>query len=126
MAAESPEECEQLYARYLNLRKIDSLLALYEPEASHIRQDGTAAHGHLALRHVFNQFAAVEAEFHFRLKKILRTGEDLAVLYDHWTIFSKRPDGTPIQTNGKGVHVVRRQPAGGWLFAMTGLTNCAW
>lgn len=126
MAAGSPEECEELYARYLNLKQIEALLALYEPEGSHIRTDGTAAHGRLALRQVFSALAAGEAEFHLRLKKILRSGDDLAVLYDHWTVFTKRPDGTPMQTSGKGVHVVRRQETGAWLFAVTGVTNSVW
>jgi len=126
MPAESPEQCDELYARYLNTRQIGSILALYEAEGSHVRQDGTAAHGHYALRQILNQFAAAEPEIHVRVKKVVRAGEDLAVIYDHWTLFTKGPGGTPMQTNGKGVHIVRRHAETGWLFAVTGLTNSAW
>ena len=126
MAAASPEECEELYARYLNAKRVEAIVALYEPDASHVRQDGTAAHGHFALRQVLNVFAQMEPELHVHLKKIVHAGNDLAVLYDHWTLFTKGPGGIPMQTSGKGVHIARRQAEGGWLFAVTGVTNSAW
>ena len=126
MPAETPEVCDELYARHLNAKHFDSLAALYEPNGSHVRQDGTAAHGHYALLQDFRQLAAKEPELHVRVRKILHAGEGLAVIYDHWTLFTNGPGGVRMQTNGKGVHVVRRQAEGGWLFAATDLTNCAW
>ncbi|MFZ0393326.1 MAG: nuclear transport factor 2 family protein [Terracidiphilus sp.] len=126
MPAESPEACDELYARHLNTRHFDSLVALYEPDGSNVRHDGTAAHGHFALRQDLRQFAATEPELHVRVKKIVLVGQDLAVIYDHWTLFTNGPGSVRMQTNGKSVHVVRRQAEGGWLFAVTGLTNSAW
>jgi ketosteroid isomerase-like protein len=126
MPAESPEQCVELYARYLNGRHYESLVSLYEPQGCHMRQDGTAAHGHYALRQDLRQIAAREPELHSRVKKIMHVGEDLAVIYDHWTLFSNGPGSVRLQSSGKGVHVVRRQAEGGWLFAATDLTNGAW
>lgn len=126
MPAANPEECDQLYAHYLNAKRFDSLVALYEPEGSHVRLDGTAAHGHYALRQEFRQFAKLEPEIRVRVKKILHAGDSMAVIYDSWTLFSNGPRGIRMQTNGKGVHIVRRQAEGGWLFAATALTNCSW
>jgi len=42
-------------------------------------------------------------------------GEDLAVLYNDWSL---RADGKPAELVGKAMEVVRRQPDGTWLFAV--------
>jgi uncharacterized protein (TIGR02246 family) len=126
MQAQSPEVCEELFALYLNAGDVDSLLALYEPQASHIRADGTVPHGNEAIRLVLDEFVAMEPKLDVTLKKVVRPGDDMAVLYDDWTLTAKGADGNPFNMSGKSVHIVRRQRDGAWRFAVTGVTNATW
>ena len=126
MPAQNAEACDDLFTQYLNSGDVASLLALYEPQASHIGPDGTVAHGKDAIRSVLHEFVAMQPKLKVSLKKVVRAGEDLAVLYDNWTLAAGGPDGSPIDMNGKGVHIVRRQRDGAWLFAVTGVTNAPW
>jgi ketosteroid isomerase-like protein len=50
--------------------------------------------------------------------KVVRVGDDLAVLYNDWTMAAKAPDGNPFEMTGKAVEVVRRQPDGSWRFVL--------
>jgi uncharacterized protein (TIGR02246 family) len=126
MPAQNPEACEDLFAHCLNSGNVAELLALYEPQASHIAPDGMVAHGSGAIRLVLDQFVAMQPKLTVSLKKLVHAGDDLAVLYDDWTLTAKAPDGSPIEMNGKSVHIIRRQPDGTWLFAVTGVTNASW
>ena len=123
MSAHTPEACEQLFAHYLNAGNVDNLLALYEPQASHVRSDGSVAHGKDAIRLVLDEFVAMQPTLHVRLKKTVGAGDDLAVLYDDWTLTAKGSDAKLIEMNGKGRHVIRRQRDGTWMFVVTGVTN---
>jgi len=126
MPAQNPETCEDLFAQYLNSGDIARLLTLYEPQASHIAPDGVVAHGSDAIRLVLDQFVAMQPKLTVSLKKLVGAGDDLAVLYDDWTLTARAPDGSPIEMNGKSVHIVHRQQDGSWLFAVTGVTNAPW
>lgn len=126
MAARTPEECEVLFAHFLNTGDVKGLLGLYESHASHIRSDGSTPNGADEIRVVLEEFAAMQPKFNLSLKKVVPAGDDLAVLYDDWTLTAKGPDGETFATDGKGVHIVRRQPDGTWAFAVTGVTNTSW
>jgi ketosteroid isomerase-like protein len=120
MPAQSPEQCEELFAQYVNAGNVDDLLALYETHASHLRPDGGVAQRSDGIRLVLDEFVAMQPALGVSLQKVVLTGDDLAVLYDTWTLAAKDPGGNAIQMNGKGVHIVRRQPDGAWKFVFTG------
>ena len=42
----------------------------------------------------------------------------VALLHGRWTLKGTAPDGSAIETSGRNSEVVRRQPDGGWLFAI--------
>jgi uncharacterized protein (TIGR02246 family) len=126
MPAQNPEECEELFAQNLNSGDIARLLTLYEPHASHIAPDGVVALSSEAIRLVLDQFATMQPKLTVSLKKLIGAGDDLAVLYDDWTLDARAPDGGPIEMKGKSVHIVRRQQDGSWLFAVTSVTNAPW
>ncbi len=113
MPANSPERCDELFGRYLNDGNLDLLVALYEPEASLVGQDGTPTRGTAAIREALQGFIAQRPKITMKVVKVVRGGDDLAVLYNDW---SAEMAGTKM--NGKAIEIVRRQPDGGWLFAV--------
>ena len=48
------------------------------------------------------------------VKKVIRIGEDLAVLYNDWTGSLTGPDGQPTAMAGKALDLVRRQADDTW------------
>jgi hypothetical protein len=50
MPAQTPEQCDELFGRYVNSRDLDNLVALYEAQASLGNEDGTVSSGSIALR----------------------------------------------------------------------------
>ncbi|MGA9062658.1 MAG: nuclear transport factor 2 family protein [Terracidiphilus sp.] len=126
MPALNPEECDQLFAQRLNAGNVDALLELYEPQSSHICPGGAVPHGREAVRSVLHEFVAMHPTLNVEVKNVVRAGDDLAVLYDNWTLAANGPNGEPIQMNGTGVHIVRRQHDGTWAFAVTGVSNTTW
>ena len=50
--------------------------------------------------------------------KVMRAGDDLAVVYNDWSMTAKRADGTPLERAGKALEIVRRQADGTWRFAI--------
>ena len=105
---------------------MNSLLALYEPEASHVCEDGSAPNGYAGIRPVLDQFAAMQPTLDVKLRRVAPAGNDLAVLYDHWTLAAEGSHGDATHMQGKSVHIVRRQADGTGKFAVTGVTNADW
>jgi uncharacterized protein (TIGR02246 family) len=117
MPARTPEECDALFARYVNAGDVDAVVALYEPGASLVQQDRGTASGHGAIREALAGFAEMQPTLRMNVKQVVRAGEDLAVLYNDWTMSAKGPDG-PQELAGKAIEIVRRQPDGTWRFAV--------
>ena len=113
MPAQSPEQCDELFGRYLNEGDLDRLAALYAPEASLIGQDGSPASGTKAIREVLQSFVAQKPKIKMKVTKVVRAGDNLAVLYNDWTAVAA---GTEMK--GKAIEVVQRQPDGTWSFVV--------
>ena len=118
MSARTAEECDQLFEQHINAGNLDQLVALYEPQASLVQQDGKAARGTAAIRESLAGFVAMKPKLTMNVTKVVRAGDDLAVLYNNWTMSAKGPDGNAIAMNGKALEIVRRQNDGTWRFAV--------
>lgn len=118
MPARIPEECDRLFARLANAGDLDGLLGLYEPDASLVEQDGAVAHGRAAIREALRLLLATRPAFTLDVEKVIGAGDDLAVIYDDWSMAATAPDGSPIAMSGRALEVVRRQRDGSWLFAI--------
>ena len=118
MSARTPEECDRLFGEYLNAGALEPLAALYEPGASLVQQDGSVVTGHPALREALRGFVAMRPRIRMNVVKVVKAGDDLAVLYNDWTLRADGPDGKPAELAGRAMEVVRRQPDGTWLFAV--------
>lgn len=123
MAPQTPEACNELFVEYLNAGNLDGLVELYEPEGSHVREDGTAAQGREAVREVLQAFLAMEPKLKLTEMRVVPGGRELAVLYDAWRMSASGPEGKPMEMQGTGLHVLRRQDDGSWRYAITALSN---
>jgi uncharacterized protein (TIGR02246 family) len=117
-SATSPEACDRLFGEHVNAGDLEALLALYEPGCSFVRRDGGVARGHAEIRLVFERLLAMHARMSTEIVKVVQSGDDLAMVYNDWHMSAKRPDGQPVETRGKAIEVVRRQPDGTWRFIL--------
>jgi len=117
MPARTPEECDALFAVSINRGDLEGLVALYEPKGCLVQQEGPAS-GTAAIREALAGFVAMKPKVTMNVTKVVRAGDDLAVLYNEWSLTAKGSDGNPIAMSGKALEIVRRQPDGTWLFAV--------
>ena len=118
MIARKPEECDSLFEQYMNAGDLDALVALYEPTATLVATPGEPYVGHAAIREALADFMAAKAQMRLRVGQILRSGDDLAVLYNDWSGHYTDADGARVEVGGLAMEIVRRQPDGRWLFAI--------
>jgi uncharacterized protein (TIGR02246 family) len=118
MPARSPEECDELFARQIGVGDVEGVVALYEVQASLVLEGGTIARGTADIRKAIETFAGMRPKLTMNVTRVVRAGEDLAVVYNDWSLAATRPDGTPFTECGKAIEVVRRQPDGSWRFAV--------
>ena len=118
MPAKTPEECDAQFARYVNAGDITNLIALYEPRATLVQQDGSAAVGRPAIQEGLVPLLGMKPRITMNVIKVFRAGDDLAVLHNDWRLTAVDPTGTPLEMAGKAIEVVRRQADGTWLFAI--------
>ena len=118
MPARTPDEVLSLLSQAFNAGDLESILALYEPEATFVVQPGEAVTGTEALREAFSGFLALKPKFELEVKKIFRAGDDIALLFADWTLTGTGPDGDTISMSGQGSDVLRQQQDGSWLFVI--------
>lgn len=118
MKPDSPEACDRLFAECIARGDLDGVVALYESGASFVRPDGTVLSGVAAIRIELAPLAAAKIRFDMDVRRIVRAGDDLAVLYNAWTVHATGPDGAPATQSGHALEMVRRQPDGTWRFVV--------
>jgi uncharacterized protein (TIGR02246 family) len=118
MPAQTPEEVDALFGEYVNANNLDDLVALYEPTASLVQQDGSSASGTQAIREALAALLEMKPTLLMKVVRLSRAGDDLAVLYNDWELDAVGPDGAELHVTGKALEVVRRQADGTWRFAI--------
>ena len=106
MAARTPEDVDRLFEERVNAGDVDGILALYEPGATLVMPEGDLT-GITAFRESTQQMVAAQLRVQPKVIKVVRVGEDLAVLYNDWSGSIKGPDGQPTAMTGKAIEVVR-------------------
>ena len=59
-----------------------------------------------------------EGRINMNVVRIVRAGENLAALYNDWSMAGKAADGSPFSMQHKAIEVVCRQPDGSWRFTI--------
>jgi uncharacterized protein (TIGR02246 family) len=114
----TPEAVDELFGEYMNAGNLDGLISLYEPTGVLVGQDGAPLVGHAAIRHFFQTFGDAKMAIKMKVTKVLRSGDDVAVLYNDWTGSFTGPDGEQNEMSGKALEIVRKQPDGSWRFVI--------
>ena len=115
MAAKNPEDVERLFEERVNAGDLEGVLALYEPGATLVRPEGDVT-GAAAVRAFWSQLLAAKPRVQTQVTKVVRVGDDLAVLYNEWSGSMRGQDGQPTALAGKATEVARRQADGTWRF----------
>ncbi len=118
MPANTPEDCDRLFAQYLNAGDLEALAALYEPQATLVQRSGEERAGRGAIREAVAGFMPMKPQIQCNVIKIVRAGTDLAVLYNDWNGTLTDPSGNKITVSGKALEFVRRQADGTWRFVV--------
>ena len=108
MAARTPAELSQLFAKYVSSGDIDGVVSLYEAAAASPDQAGTVRVGTDDIRNAFAPFAAMKPDIKCDPRKVIEAG-DIALVHNYWTM----PGAA-----GHAVEVARRQPDGSWLYVI--------
>ncbi len=109
MPASNPEDVGRLIVEAIGNGDVDSVIAMYEPEAAMPNQQGEVISGTDALRQNLAPFIASKPDLKVEVEKVIRAG-DIALLYSRWSMTKPEP------ASGRTVAVARRQPGGAWLF----------
>ena len=118
MSPRTPEDCDRMFAERVAAGDLDGLVALYEPNGAFVPQDGSVVNGIAAIREALAGFASMKPKLTMNIFKVARVGDDLAVLYNNWSLSMTGPDGKPVDRTGKAVEICRRQKDGLRLFAL--------
>jgi ketosteroid isomerase-like protein len=107
MTANTPEQINEHFVKYMREGDIDSVLTLYETGAALANRDGIVKTGTAALREELAVFAQRRQVFEFDIKKVIQAG-DVALVHNQWRATS------PPGPSGYALEVARRQPDGSW------------
>ncbi|WP_394838559.1 SgcJ/EcaC family oxidoreductase [Pendulispora rubella] len=112
-----PRDMNEAFAQAVNSGSIDALLALYEPDAVLIGQDGSERRGLAAIREELTALLALGGKIEAKNRFAVTLG-DTALLSADWKLETTTPDGAPLVVGGRTAEVVRRQPDGRWLYVL--------
>jgi len=114
--AESPEQVHLEFLEAFNRHDLESIVALYEPDAVLATTHGPVQ-GKDAIREVYRGYFAMRPTMQLHTLGVNRVGE-LAMLHGEWTLHGTRADGSPVRGEGRNTETVRLQTDGRWLFVI--------
>ncbi len=117
MSARTPEDCDRLFAERVNSGDLGGALALYEDRGCYVLRDGVAR-GPAAIQPVLEELIASKPRLECEVKRVVRAGDGLALLYNDWRVTVGGEDDLSIERTGRAVELVRRQADGTWRFVI--------
>jgi uncharacterized protein (TIGR02246 family) len=112
--ASAPEQIHALFKEALEAADLDGMLALYEPNAAIVNNDGSTQVGLDAIRAMLQPFIGLKARIDFHSIVVHQAGE-IALVHAKWSGVGTSPEG-PVEFAGTTSEVLRRQPDGRWLY----------
>lgn len=107
MPVANPEQICRLFQQFMAAGDIESLLGLYDDDAVFLTQSREERRGKEQLREELAPLASARADFRFRIKQIVQSG-DIALMHTEWNVSSPEPMSV------YAIEVARRQRDGTW------------
>jgi uncharacterized protein (TIGR02246 family) len=112
-----PQDMPANFERLFNAGDLDGLVGLYAADALFVDGDGNEHRGPAAIRAVLTGFLTGRPRI--ALSGVYcRVQGDLALARVKWTLTGKDAAGKPTEVGGLSSELMRRQPDGGWKFAI--------
>jgi uncharacterized protein (TIGR02246 family) len=113
---ESPQQLHRAFQDAFNRHDLESIAALYEPDAVLAAADAPIR-GRDAIREHYRDVLARRPSLELQTLQVHRAG-NLAMLHGAWIVRETRADGATIQREGRNTETVREQRDGRWLFVI--------
>lgn len=113
MSKDSPRSVHETFEAAFNAGDLETIVALYEPDAILISAPGKAVRGHEAVRQMLHKFLAVSQKLTLQVAGVFEIDE-IALLTSEWQISGIDQQGKAVQLAGQMDDVVRRQKNGSW------------
>lgn len=117
MNKNDPAHIHTLFLDVFNAGDIESLMALYEPNAVLV-VNGQPVAGQQSIRNAYESFLARRPRMSLKTSSVVVFDENLAVLHGDWVLEPGAADENGITTRGLSTEVVRRQTDGSWRFVI--------
>jgi uncharacterized protein (TIGR02246 family) len=117
MSTATPEQVLESIVTGINSGNLESLLPLYESEATFASEPGSLAHGAPGISHALTGFISMKGRLDLDVTRVLEV-DDLALVTGVWTFDGTGPDGEPVRLAAKNADVLRRQSDGTWRFVI--------
>ncbi|HKV94090.1 MAG TPA: nuclear transport factor 2 family protein [Candidatus Angelobacter sp.] len=115
MTGNDPAHIHTLFQEAFNAGDVDSLVALYEPNAVLVVK-GQPVTGLPAIRAAYQSILARRSRMSLKTRSVVMFDDTLAVLHGDWTVEAAAVEsGT---RSGLSTEVVRRQSDGSWRFVI--------
>ncbi|MBT3271749.1 MAG: nuclear transport factor 2 family protein [Spirochaetales bacterium] len=116
MPATKPEDCTILFGKYVGKGDLDALLSLYDEEATFVRSDRSVHTGLPNIRKVLEPLAELKPQISMDIFRTVAIGDDLAVLYNNWTMKTADSGSGSSETTHQAIEIVRLQAGGSWRY----------
>lgn len=113
----TPEEFLNIQVQEFNNGNIGFLMTLYESDACLAVKPDQVVRGLENIRRGMQGITDAGSKLEARVKLILQANE-LILMITEWSIDRTEPNGEPINLNGRGTVVLRRQADGGYLIVI--------
>jgi len=109
----SPEELLDQVTELINSKDIQSLIQLYETEASFVEQSGKLINGRENIRIKLIEFLEMKGKLKTNIRKSIHS-DNIALVYSEWMFTGSFSDGSAIDLSGTSVNIVRKQSDNSW------------
>jgi uncharacterized protein (TIGR02246 family) len=103
------QDLHPLIEKATNARDVEAVVALYEPEATFVRLDGTVARGTDEIRAAWTELLSIDTTVTMTTRYVVEMG-DIALLSNYYST-----EGEFVFASATA-EVARRQPDGRWLY----------
>jgi uncharacterized protein (TIGR02246 family) len=117
--AYKPEDCDRIFIKAMRSGDIDTVVALYEPDAIFIRPDGKRAIGHNEIRRFLEEEAARKATYVIQdIVAVLGGDGTIAITRMRISMSWTGRDGKENSMQARTTEVLRKQSDGTWRFVI--------